>query len=911
MAALALYGCGQESPAALVAAAKASLAKNEPGTAVIQLKGALDQEPDRPEARFLLGRSLLEAGDPAAAAVELRKALELNQPPDAVLPVLARALLGQGEHRQLLAAYAATQLTDPGAAADLATSLALAHLRAGDKEAATAELQAALKARPDFVPAHLLQVSMLAAGGNRQAALAELDQVLQRAPAEASAWLLRGDLLATGGADPAGAIEAWRKALGLRKDLAPAHVGIVSLLLAQRDYAAARVQIEAMKKALPKLAQTTYFEALLALQTNDLVLAGQLADQLLAAAPKSPDALRLAGTVALQKGELPKAQTLLAGALQAAPANRALRRLLTSAYLRGAQPERAVQTVQPLVDSGEPDAETLTLAAVAHVRSGDFKQADALFAAAAKLKPGDARTRTALAISRLGGADAAVALDELQQLATEGAGSAADFALISAHVQRKEFTQALAAVDALQRKQPDQPLAATLRGQVQMARGDVVAARASFEQALRLGPTHFPACAALAALDLRDKKPEQARQRFETLLQRDPKSVQALIALAALREQSGAAREEVASLLTRAIAAEPNQAAPRVLLIDYRLRSKDYKAALDLAQEGLAAQPDSAQLVDALGRVQFASGERDQALKAFRQLAALDPASPGPPMKLAEVQLAMKDTAAAAQSLARALALKPDFPPAVEALIGLHLAAGRADEALALARGMQKRQPTSANGFAYEGGVQASLKQWAAAAAAFRAGLKIEPARTELAVKLHEVLGALAQPAEAARLAAAWRKDHPKDFVFLTYLGDLALKRQDYAQAEADFQAVAALRPDSVLALNNIAWLRATLKKPGAVGYAERANALMPGNPSLMDTLAMALAEDQQLTKALELQKKALALQPENPGFRLNLAKIYLKAGDKALARTELDQLARLGDKFVGQAEVDRLLKSL
>jgi hypothetical protein len=45
--------------------------------------------------------------------------------------------------------------------------------------------------------------------------------------------------------------------------------------------------------------------------------------------------------------------------------------------------------------------------------------------------------------------------------------------------------------------------------------------------------------------------------------------------------------------------------------------------------------------------------------------------------------------------------------------------------------------------------------------------------------------------------------------------------------------------------------------------------------------------------------------------YKLNLAKIHIKGGKKDLARKELDDLAKLGDKFVRQAEVANLLKTL
>jgi predicted Zn-dependent protease len=78
-----------------------------------------------------------------------------------------------------------------------------------------------------------------------------------------------------------------------------------------------------------------------------------------------------------------------------------------------------------------------------------------------------------------------------------------------------------------------------------------------------------------------------------------------------------------------------------------------------------------------------------------------------------------------------------------------------------------------------------------------------------------------------------------------------------------------------------------------------------------MDTMAMILADAGQLDKALELEKKAVALAPDNDSLRLDLAKLHLKAGDKKLAKSELDRLAKQGDKFAGQAEVGELLKAL
>jgi hypothetical protein len=50
---------------------------------------------------------------------------------------------------------------------------------------------------------------------------------------------------------------------------------------------------------------------------------------------------------------------------------------------------------------------------------------------------------------------------------------------------------------------------------------------------------------------------------------------------------------------------------------------------------------------------------------------------------------------------------------------------------------------------------------------------------------------------------------------------------------------------------------------------------------------------------------------PDDPSLRLNLARFYAQAGEKRLAKTELDRLAALGDRFARQDEVAVLSKSL
>jgi len=438
----------------------------------------------------------------------------------------------------------------------------------------------------------------------------------------------------------------------------------------------------------------------------------------------------------------------------------------------------------------------------------------------------------------------------------------------------------------------------------------VPTARASFMKALAIDPLYFPAAAQLAALDLSDRKPAEAQKRFENLLAVDPSNVRALLALAGLRARAGAPKQEVLALVERAVQAQPAAPAPRASLVELHLRTNDSRAALVAAQDAVAAWPENVELLDLLGRAQLASGDAAQALATFNKIASLRRTSPQPLLRVADAQMALQNPGAARKSLNRALVLSPSFLPAQRGLILVEMAAGNVDRALEIARTIQREHPGESIGYLYAGDIDANRQSWDAAAAAYRAGLARSPS-SELATKLHATLVSSNRREQADAFAADWLAKHPQDGAFVSYLGDAAVARGDLVTAEARYLAFAQLQPDSAIAFNNLAWVMNRLRKPGAIAYAEKADALQPNQPDILDTLATVLADEGQAAKALEIQKKALALRPDSPVLRLNLAKLYLRNGDKAQAKNELLTLSKLGEKFQGHAEVGELLKTL
>ena len=908
--ALLVSACGSDSPDALLASAQDYLSRNDAPAAIIQLKNVLKDRPDSAKARLLLGQALQATGDIAGAETEFRKAQDLGAAPDEVVPQLAQALLLGKQFGKITTDYALLQLASAPAQASLKTTVAIAWLRQGQEDKFRASIDEALKAKADHVPALIELVRASAQRGNIDEALAGLDKIPRQSSGADEAHKLRGDLLLYGKRDMDAAMVAYREALQVNPSYLEGQAAVVQLLLLQGKTEAAAEALQGLAKAAPGKPQTLYLQAMLAYAKNDLKAAQEHAQKLVSLTPENFRALELAGMTELRLGANVQAEALLAKALQLEAGLPMARRGLVTAYVRQGRLDKAMSALPVDVERNDRDPGMMALAGQVYMLHGDVDRAQRYFARASNLDPKDPAKRTSLAVSRLASGQGDAALGELQSIAASDDGVVADMALINALLQERKVDQALKAIDALEKKRPADVMPVFLRGRALLLKRDAVGARKAMERVLEIDPNYFPAVGVLAVLDNADKRPDDARARLEAAIKRQPGNVQAHLALVELRQANGADKTELATLLRKVVEAAPSSPLPRLLLAEHHLRHSEPKDALVVAQQAVSALPDNVQLLDVLGRAQSANGEHNQAQASFNRMAALQPQSSLPFLRMASANLIAGDRDAASQNLRKALEIEPKSLEAQQGQVSLAMAAQKPGDALAISRAVQKQRPKEQVGYMLEGEIHAAGKAWDKAADAFRAGLK-QVASPELAVRLHDVLLSAAKKPEADRWAAEWSRTQPKDAAFPFYLGNRALTLNELPESLRQFERVVAIQPDNAAALNNLAWLKGQLGRDGALADAERANALAPNQPAFMDTWAMLLSAANQHERALEMQKKVVQLQPQVLEFKLNLAKIQIKAGNKDAARALLDELSAAGDRFSAQAEVDRLKKTL
>ena len=909
-AAIVVAGCGKKKPDETQPASAATIGKEDVATARIELKNAVQANPKSGEARFRLGSQLLSEGEPVQAVVELQRALEYKHSQALVAPMLSEAFCLSGQPQKALDTFGETQLADPGAMAHLQAMLAFATALKGDMAGARNLVDRGLSIAPTSAPALLIKARLQADANDNNAALATLDSLLAAHPADVEAWALRGDVLLRKPNNEGPAMEAYDNALKANPNHLYSRQALMSLHLLRGEVDAARKQFAVMKKLAPTQLNTSLFEAHLAEADGNYAKAREIHQSLLKLVPENVNLLLSAGNNELKLNAPIQAESYFAKASALAPANALARRLLAQAQIKLGQVPKALTTLAPLVDNPNATVDVLALAAQAHVINGDAKAADLLYARLAKLKPFDPQLRTVVATASFGKRDDAEVFNELRLISADDKGTSADMAIIAAYQQRGQLDQALKALSALELKRPNDPMVKLIHGQLLAQKGDKAGARQNFDQALAADAGYFPAIAALSVMDLADRKPEEARKRFASLLKAQPGHAMALQALAELSSMLGDPKSEVLKNWQAAVKAAPGTFSVRAALVNHHLKFGELEPALIAAQAATAALPESIEMLDLLARCQLRVKQVNQALASYGKISSIDPKSPRPYLSIADVYIATNDLDGAQRNVNKALELVPDLPDGMGRSALIALRKGQPAIAMGIARNLQSKPATLVEGLMIEGQVELGREHWDAAAAALRKAIE-KGAPSKAALALHLALISAHKTADAKTMADDWLKTHPQDAAFLFYLGDRAHRSSEATRAEQLYRRVLEFDPGHVPALNNLAMLLMEQNKPGAAAFAERALSGAQDQPTVYDTLAQAHAADKNFTKAVEIQKRAVALAPDDGLLRLSLAKLYLQSGEKAQAKTELDRLATLGGKFAQQAEVAQLLRNL
>jgi Flp pilus assembly protein TadD len=325
------------------------------------------------------------------------------------------------------------------------------------------------------------------------------------------------------------------------------------------------------------------------------------------------------------------------------------------------------------------------------------------------------------------------------------------FELIEAFRRTNDMAQALAQLDLLQDARPADPRVTYVAAILAADRGDIEAAIAGFQKALRQDANLYGVRQDLGLAYVRLGRWKEAVEVFSELVRRQPDSVESayLHALALFntgqgREAEGEARR---ALRLNAGAAEAHS----LLGIILASRGGGNAEAVESLQQAAALDASNFDARFYLGRVLYAGRDYEGAARSLREAAALKPKHAEARFFLGTVLEAAGDSAGALAEYRLLAAAEPESAYGLLGTGALLVKQGKLDDALAALSRAVALAPADFEAHLALGRAHALKEQFNEAVAALERAVALAPDRADAHYQLGLALRRLGRTEEAAR----------------------------------------------------------------------------------------------------------------------------------------------------------------
>lgn len=912
-AGLLLAACASNDPASRLARAQDAIASADFGRANVELRNVLQEDPENAEARLLLGLTLLEMGDATGAERELGQAAALGIPLERVGIERARASMQAGRIDAAMAVL--EQFPNDLRDASWFSVKGYAEFAGGRAAAAREAFQRARALDPARHDVLLGLAEVNQRLGEPDAAYDAVTRAIETAPESADAYALRGRLDLTA-RNVAAAEQGFARAAQLYARNAAASGAELSnlFMLAQVQLALGRA--EALAETAELAAERAADSPIAAYATGALHFvnrrhaeASAALQRALNAAPTEMAIRSLLGASSLEAGLLGQAEQHLLAVLEQRPGDVTTARLLAETRRRQRRPESALTTIEAL-PGADTDPALIAYRGTLHLEMGRSEQAVHLLERAAAARGNDVSTLLQLARAYIAEGrrdDAAelfaASLGSGTDAAVEHAAVLLDRAYAEANADRSPLEQAEELVAELGDAQS--MLGAALYLQVS---GRSTEARAMLERAMEREPGLIAVRLVMSALALAEGRADEARRGYEQILAEDRDNIQAHLGLV----RTAVAVEATDEALRFALrAAELAPRDPAVLLVAARLQlaTGDDVGAADTIEAALAQDATHADIRTLAAEVALRQDQPERALDHLLKATEAEPGRADRWYQLGRLQRALGDLEAARDSLGRSVVLAANHPNVLVELAYVELEAGDPVAARAVAQQLQSAFPGRAEGYLVEGGLLGDSGNYVRAAALFDQAFARSPSY-EAALGAYRARrdGRQENPTEPLR---RWLEVTPDDGRAWLLIGDHENALGRSREALMAYEQVLARQPDSVVALNNAAWLYGKAGDPRGLDYASRAIALAPRLAPVLDTYGWLLLENGEVAEALQVLRQAATAAPGVHEIQLHYASALISNGDHTDARQVIERVLAESETPEVRANAEAALREI
>ena len=322
-AALLLFvsACDSKTPEEHFADAQASIGKSEDRIAVIELKNAVQKNPQYGEARSLLGQMHYVLGDMPSALKELERALDLGQDDQITQLYILKTKLAMGRYSEVVGELEEEAALEP----EFAVVLADAYIFAGDYEKAKPLVSQGMHLADGLVGA----AKLAHIENDLERAQSFLDQAVALDPRQTGAWLYKGEIELMRG-DGSAAEVSFAEASALPSGDINGTMGVVRAMLTQENLSGAASKMAPLVERLPEYPPAQYLSGLIKFRQGDLDGAESALRIVQQYAPDHLPSLYLMGVLKSQQGQLNQAADNLRRYLDRDETNLSVRKLLAT-----------------------------------------------------------------------------------------------------------------------------------------------------------------------------------------------------------------------------------------------------------------------------------------------------------------------------------------------------------------------------------------------------------------------------------------------------------------------------------------------------------------------------------------------------------------------------------------------------
>ncbi len=307
-AAVPLSGCDRSAHLSVeehIERAKDFQSKGNTRASILELKNAVQKDPNNAQARWLLGNTYLEMRLGGEAETQLDKAVKLGINPKSARIPIARAQLYQGNFQQILDTLPAVDTEEPGILVQILDLRGNALLGLGKYPEGCQLFDRAIQADQSFAPGYLGRARCEYSAGRIDAAVASTKQATILDPHRLESWYLLGDLYRAI-KRPDDALAAYDHALTIKAQDFDAIAYKAMTLLSINRMKEAEVEIKRLNSLRPHALLAKYLTAYLYYQEKKNNEAINLLQEVLKDNPDNLQANLLYGTInyALKNDEI-------------------------------------------------------------------------------------------------------------------------------------------------------------------------------------------------------------------------------------------------------------------------------------------------------------------------------------------------------------------------------------------------------------------------------------------------------------------------------------------------------------------------------------------------------------------------------------------------------------------------------